>query len=99
MMRPSEIRVWSLIWPNRASLGNVRTVSTASARADLLAATTASAADLARVNAISPAAVATSRPTGLVTAEKSPPGRFPFVTPVPPIAEVIMAQGTNIIGG
>jgi hypothetical protein len=44
-------------------------------------------------------AVATSRPTGLVTAEKSTTGHFPFVTPVPPIAEVIMAQGTNIIGG
>ena len=52
-MRPSEIRVWSLIWPRRASLGSVRTVSTASARADLLAATTASAADRARLNAIS----------------------------------------------
>ena len=39
MMRPSEIRVWSLIWPRRASLGSVRYVSMASVRADLLAAT------------------------------------------------------------
>ena len=44
MMRPSEIRVWSLIWPSRASRGSVRAVSTARVRTDLLAATTASAA-------------------------------------------------------
>jgi len=58
MMRPSEMRVWSLIWPRRASLGSVRYVSTASARADLLAATNASAADRATLKAISVAAVA-----------------------------------------
>ena len=56
MMRPSEIRVWSLIWPRRASLGSVRYVSMASVRADLLAATIASAAVRARLNAISVAA-------------------------------------------
>ena len=56
MMRPSEIRVWSLIWPRRASLGNVRYVSMASVRADLLAATIASAAVRARLNASSVAA-------------------------------------------
>ena len=58
MILPSEIRVWSLIWPRRARRGNVRTVSTASARADLLAATSASAADRARLNVISVAAAA-----------------------------------------
>ena len=61
-MRPSEIRVWSLIWPSRASLGSVRTVSMASARADLLAATIASAAVRARVNAISVAAAVRRAP-------------------------------------
>ena len=56
MIRPSEIRVWSLIWPRRASLGSVRAVSTASVRADLLAATNASAAARARLKTISVAA-------------------------------------------
>ena len=57
MSLPSEIRVWSLIWPSRASRGRVRTVSTTIARADLLAATSASAADRARLKTISVAAV------------------------------------------
>ena len=56
MMRPSDIRVWSLTWPRRASRGRVRAVSTARARADLFAETTAPAADRARLNAISVAA-------------------------------------------
>ena len=56
MMRPREIRVWSLTCPRRASRGSVRAVSTASVRADLFAATSASAADRARLNAISVAA-------------------------------------------
>src|SRR4051794_750394 len=56
MMRPSEIRAWSVIWPRRASLGRVRYVSTARVRADLLAATIASAAVFARLIASSVAA-------------------------------------------
>ena len=51
MIRPSEIRVWSLIWPRRASRGRVLTVSTANVSTDLFAATTASAAPRARVTA------------------------------------------------
>ena len=37
MIRASEIRVWSLICPSRASRGMVRAVSTTSVRMDLLA--------------------------------------------------------------
>ena len=51
MMRPSEIRVWSLSCPSRASRGSVRTVSTANVRIDLLAPTTASAAPRASASA------------------------------------------------
>ena len=49
MIRPSEMRVCSLIWPRRASRGSVRAVSTASVRIDLLAATTAVPADAGKV--------------------------------------------------
>ncbi len=50
--------MWSLICPRRASRGSVRAVSTISVRADLLVASTASAAERARSNAISEAATA-----------------------------------------
>jgi hypothetical protein len=58
MIRPSEIRVWSLICPSRASRGSVRAVSTASVHADLFAETSAPAVERATPNAISVAAVA-----------------------------------------
>src|SRR6478735_6869923 len=55
MIRPSEIRVWSLIWPSRVSRGSVRAVSTASVRIDFLVFTTAPAAPRANDQATSEA--------------------------------------------
>ena len=66
MMRPSEIRVWSLIWPSRVSRGSVRAVSPASVRIDLLALTTASAA---------PRAADSARPDSLGHAVHQPRGQ------------------------
>ena len=67
MIRPSEMRVCSLIWPRRASRGSVRTVSTASVRIDLFAATTAFPAARARSKTTSdatPAPCATREANG-----------------------------------